>query len=121
MLCFDTGTAPTVGYTLTITAANVKETGVTQAWATLEGQAKATNIDLIVKGTIQGQVHGLLYQPSTNNYVTDTTGLGPFTHAQLVGFITGGDTLSPMGVAYGTGLRMGIDRNADGVKDGDQK
>jgi hypothetical protein len=123
MLCFDTGIAPAVGYTLTVTNANVNNSTVTTNWATLEAQAKATNIDLIVKGTIQGQVHGLLYQPSTNSYVTDTTGLGPFTHAQLVGFIMGSyhDTLSPMGVPYGTGLRMGIDRNADGVKDGDQK
>jgi hypothetical protein len=75
---------------------------------------------LIMKGTIQGQVHGLLYETKTNNYVTDTTGLGPFTHAQLVSFILSGDTLSPMGVPYGTGLRMGIDRNLDGVLDGDQ-
>jgi hypothetical protein len=74
-----------------------------------------------VKGTIQGKVHGLLYEPATNNYVTDTTGLGPFTHAQLVSLILAGDTLSPMGVPYGTGLRMGIDRNASGVLDGDKR
>jgi YVTN family beta-propeller protein len=121
MLCFDTGMAPTVGYTRTLTAANVNTAGLSGDWAVLEGQAKLDNIDLIVKGTIQGQVHGLLYEPATNNYVTDTTGLGPFTHAQLVSFILAGDTLSPMGVPYGTGLRMGIDRNADGVLDGDQR
>jgi len=120
MLCFDTGMAPTVGYTITMTAANVNSAGASGAWNILEGQAKLYNIDLIMKGTIQGQVHGLLYETKTNNYVTDTTGLGPFTHAQLVSFILSGDTLSPMGVPYGTGLRMGIDRNLDGVLDGDQ-
>jgi YVTN family beta-propeller protein len=120
MLCFDTGMAPTVGYTRTITAANVNTAGIMGDWAVLEGQAKLDNIDLIAKGTIQGQVHGLLYEPKTDTYVTDTTSLGPFTHAQLVSLILGGDTLSPMGVPYGTGLRMGIDRNMDGVLDGDQ-
>jgi YVTN family beta-propeller protein len=120
-LCFDTGTPPAVGFTITITAANVNNSQVVSNWATLESQATAGNIDLIVKGTIQGQVHGLLYDPVTNNYLTDTTGLGPFTHAQLVSFIVAGDTLSPMGVLLGTGTRMGIDRDGNGVLDGDQK
>jgi len=121
MLCFDTGMAPAAGYTRTVTAANVNNSGVVSDWATLESQAAGLNNDLIVKGTIQGKVHGLLYQPVANNYATDTAGLGPFTHAQLVSFILAGDTLSPMGVPYGTGLRMGIDRNANGVLDGDER
>ncbi len=108
MQCFDTGMAPAVGYTRTVTAKNVSNTYIMDDWATLESQAAALNIDLIVKGTINGQVHGLLYQPASNNYVTDTAGLGPFTRAQLITFITGGDTLSPMGVPYGAGLQMGI-------------
>jgi len=120
-LCFDTGMPPAVGYTLTATAANVNNSWVVSNWATLESQATAGSIDLIVKGTIQGQPHGLAYDTVTNNYLSDTTGLGPFTHAQLVSFITGGDTLSPMGVPQGSGLRMGIDRNGNGVLDGDEK
>ncbi len=120
-LCFDTGIAPAVGYTRTVTAANVNDSSVVSDWATLESQAKAANIDLIVKGTINGQVHGLFYSPGVGNYLTDTTGLGPFTHAQLVSFISGGDTLSPMGVPPGSGFRMGIDRNMNGVLDGNEK
>ncbi len=120
-LCFDTGTPPAVGYTLTVTAASVSNSQGVTNWATLESQATAGNIDLIVKGAIQGQPHGLTYDTVTNNYVTDTTGLGPFTHAQLVSFIVAGDTLSPMGVPQGAGLRMGIDRNGNGVLDGDEK
>ena len=121
MLCFDTGTPPAVGFTITATKANVSSSPVVNNWTTLESQASAGSIDLIVKGTIQGQPHGLLYGTTTNNYLTDTTGLGPFTHAQLVSFVRGGDTLSPMGVPQGTGVRMGIDRNADGILDGDEK
>ena len=115
MQCFDTGMAPAVGYTITITNTNVNNSSVTTDWATLESQAVALNIDLIANGTISGQVHGLLYVPSTNTYYTDTTGLGPFTHAQLVTFIQAGDTISPMGVPYGEGHQMSIDRNMNGV------
>jgi len=101
LLCFDTGTAPAVGYTITLTAANVNDKKEQGDWATLESQAVAANADLIARGTIQGQVHGLLYQPGRNRYVSDTHAI--FTHAQLQALIENGDTLSFMGVYPGTG------------------
>ncbi len=119
MLCFDTGTAPAVGYTRTVTGANVATASIQSDWALLQKQAAAGNVDLIVKGTLGGQLHGLLYQPATNNYLTDKTGLGPFTQAQLMLLTERGDTLSIMGVPPGSGRRMGVDRNLDGVLDGD--
>jgi hypothetical protein len=57
----------------------------------------AANIDLIAKGTINGQIHGLLFQAVSNNFTTDTTGLGPFTALQLGAKILAGDTLTFMG------------------------
>lgn len=119
VLSFDTGIAPAVGYTRTITPANMGDPAIASDWAMLQGQVTAGNIDLILKGTINGHAHGLLYLPATNNYETDTTGLGPFTQAQLLSFVTAGDTLSVMGVPVGSGVRMGVDRDLDGVLDGD--
>jgi YVTN family beta-propeller protein len=119
LICFDTGMAPAVGYSRTITSANVNDTAVISDWALLEGQAVAGNIDLIAKGTINGQKVGLVYRPASNDYQTDRTGVGPFTRAQLTGGITAGGVLTPMGVPRGSGTRMGIDRNLDGVLDGD--
>lgn len=101
LLCFDTGTAPAVGYAITLTALNVHDQKKQSDWATLQSQASAANIDLIARGTIQGQNHGLLYQPSQNNYVSDANQL--YTQAQLQAFIENGDTLSFMGVYPGTG------------------
>jgi len=101
LLCFDTGTAPAVGYTITLNAANVDGQKQQSDWATLQSQAAAANIDLIARGTIQGQVHGLLYQPAQQNYITDTGTV--YTQAQLQTFILSGDTLSFMGVYPGTG------------------
>ena len=64
-------------------------------------------------------LRGLLYQPGSSNYRADKSGLGPFTRADLRAKIVGGDTLTFMGVPPGSGYRLGIDRNQDGVLDGD--
>lgn len=118
-LCFDTGMAPAVGYTRTATAANLQTSSLQSDWTLLEAQAVAGNIDVIIKGTLGGGVHGLVYQTATNDYKSDSTVLGTFTRAQLSAAITNGNTMSVMGVSVGSGIRMGIDRNLDGVLDGD--
>jgi YVTN family beta-propeller protein len=100
-LCFDTGTAPAVGYTRTLTAANVTGAPIQSDWATLQSQAAAGNIDLIGRGTIQSQLHGLLYQPASGTYISDTN--AAYTQTQLQGFVQAGDTISIMGVYPGTG------------------
>jgi len=120
-MCFPTGTVPATGYSRTLNTASVNTPPAQSDWTTLQGQALAGTIDLIANGTIQGQLHGLLYQPASNNYVTDTTGLGPFTQAQLTAFVVAGDTLTLMGVPPGSGNRMALDMNSDGVKNGDQR
>jgi mono/diheme cytochrome c family protein len=119
LLCFDTGMAPAVGYTRTVTAANVSNAAVANDWALLESQARSGNIDLIIKGTIDGQALGLVYRAASNDYQSARTGVGPFTQAQLKTKASAGDTLSVMGVPTGSGVRMGIDRNLDGILDGD--
>jgi YVTN family beta-propeller protein len=117
--CFDTGTAPAVGYTRTIAATNANATSISNDWSLLENQAGLTNVDFIVRGTIDGRSHGLLYQPRLGTYRSDTTNLAVFTRAQLVAKIQSGDTLNLMGVPPGSGLRMSIDRDLDGVFDAD--
>lgn len=119
LLCFDTGMAPAVGYARTITGSNVNNTAVSSEWAMLEGQAAAGNIDLIVKGTVNGQRMGLVYRAGTNDYQSDRTGVGVKTKAQLRSSLAGGDVMTVMGVPRGSGVRMGIDRNLDGILDGD--
>jgi len=108
-LCFDTGTAPAVGYSRTLTAASVNTTPTQRDWNTLQSQAAIGNVDLIAHGTIQSQIHGLLYLPASQNYQTDTTGVGPFTKAQLTSLVQHGDILTLMGVPPGSGVRMGIE------------
>jgi len=121
VLCFDTGTAPAVGYSRTLAATNVTSTSISNDWTMLESQAAlGMNIDLVVKGTIDGKRRGLLYQPGSSNYKLDSTNSTPLTHAQLVTKISAGDMLTITGVPSGAGQRMGIDRNLNGVLDADE-
>jgi hypothetical protein len=117
--CFDSGMAPAVGYTRTVSSTNVTSTSISNDWSLLESQAGAGNIDLIVKGTVDGKIRGLVYQPGSANYRPDTTNLTTLTRAQLTTKIQSGDRLSIMGVPPGSGIRMGIDRDEDGLLDGD--
>jgi hypothetical protein len=119
IMSFDTGTAPAVGYSLTVNASNANDPAITNDWNVLENQS-LTNVGVVAKGTIDGVHHGLLYNRATTMYEADKTGLGPLTRADLIAKAQAGDTLTIMGVPPASRRRMGIDRNANGVFDGDE-
>lgn len=119
--CFDTGMAPAVGYARTLTAANVDDASAVSDWNLLESQASSgTNINLIVKGTIDGIPRGFTSLLPVAGYKPDTTNLNNMSRAQLRAKVLAGDTLTLMGVPVGSGTRMGIDRNLNGILDGDE-
>jgi DNA-binding beta-propeller fold protein YncE len=104
-VAFDTGTAPAVGYTRTLTPTTVTSSAAQGDWTLLQTQAgqggAPVNIDLIGRGTLNQVIHGLFYQPASNNYISDTGTL--YTQRQLQALVLAGDTLSLMGVYPGTG------------------
>ena len=100
-IVFDTGTAPAVGYTLTLKSGNVTNKNAHGEWGTLQSQAALGNIDLVARGTVMGQVYGLLYQPLTSTYLGSDGKI--YTQAQLQAFVAAGDTLTFMGMVPGTG------------------
>ena len=118
--CLDTGTAPASGYARTLTAGNVNTASLSNDWSVLEAQTLGgTNIDLIVKGLIEGQRRGFIFVTASNVYRGDKQLTAPLTRAQLVAKVLNGGMLTVMGVPPGTGTRLGIDQNLDGVLDGD--
>jgi hypothetical protein len=104
-LSMDTGTAPAVGYGVTLTAANVSTSANTTAWSTLESQAGLQYADLVANGTVHGVVSGLLYVPTTKLYQQKPSG-PTYTHQQVVSLVEAGDTLTILGVPYGAGSRI---------------
>ena len=101
LLSFDSGTAPLVGYSRTLTKNNVTSTPMQTIWTLLQNQAAVPNVDLVVRGTLNGVVHGLLYQPSADTYISD--GGVVYTRGQLQTLILSGDRLTILGVYPGTG------------------
>ncbi len=119
VLCIDTGTAPATGYGRTAQAATLAASGTD--WALLEAQATAGGIDFVLRGIFNGRRHGFLYRPATNDYVSDQAGLGPFTRAQLEAAISAGNAvLTLTGTPPGSGMRFAIDRDGNGIRDGDE-
>ena len=119
MQCFDTGTAPSVGYTRTLQAATL--TVGAADWTLLESQAASgTSSDLVVRIAASGGRQSFFYRPGMGDYLSDQTGVGPLTRAQLESLIAGGTTATVMGVPLGSGQRLGVDRNGNAVLDGDE-
>jgi YVTN family beta-propeller protein len=121
VLCLDTGSAPAVGYARTVLSNNVTSASISNDWSLLEAQTVGgTNIELVVKGVINGQPRGYLYVTASNHYRADRLTSPPVTRATLVSNVQAGATLTLMGVPPNTGVRAGLDRNADGILDGDE-
>lgn len=118
--CLDTGTAPAVG--LTYAARSNAVTALAAGnWAFLETEAqKTTNIELVVKTVIADVSHGWLYRAASNDYRPDTTNLVARTKAQLVSLVQTGGAVMVLGVPPGSGPRAAIDRNLNGILDGDE-
>lgn len=122
LLCFDTGTAPAVGYSRTFRKDNLLQPDLLADWQFLELQAQAGNIDLIGKGTILGAPRGILYRPATKDYIIDLAAFPPLSRAQVALAIQQyNDVFTLMGVPPSTGRRMAIDRDADSILDGDER
>lgn len=120
VLCFDTGTALTVGYGPTATAANKAGAPVLADIALLEARAAAGDCDLIVRGLLGGQQRALLYSTATSSYRFDKASSGSVSRTALLALITGQDSLTFTGTLPGTGSALSIDHDGDGTLDGDE-
>ena len=119
LMCFDTGTVPAIGYSRTITSASVDDPDVVAEWDLLL-DLTSQKIDLIVHGKIGDTPVSYLYAGKRIQYKSNRSDTGFMTHANLVAEIRNGATLTLMGVPLGSGHRMALDRDEDGVLDGDE-
>jgi YVTN family beta-propeller protein len=121
LLSLDTGTAPAVGYQFVLDQANASSPSVTGDFTLLTTRAAAGDLDLTAHGMVDGQSLSLLYQVAGQVFVSDRTGTGPFTQAQLVSRAQPGlASLAFTAVPPGTGNRIALDRDGDGTRNGDE-
>ncbi len=121
VMSFDTGTAPAVGFAMSVSKRNALSKAVADYLLLMLDQASRGNIDLIAHGRIQSQRVGLLYDTTTRRFVTSRQGLGPWTIGEILAKTLNRDAIVTFsGVPPGSGTRMALDRDLDGVRDGDE-
>ncbi len=116
--CIDTNTPPGVGWSKTLRSTNVVASA--GEIALLLSRADLGEIDVIVKGRVDNQVRGFKYVPMFGTFDSDLASYGPFLWSDLVAKVQAGGVLTVYGVPFGAGQRMGIDRNMNGVPDGNE-
>ncbi|PRQ02008.1 beta-propeller fold lactonase family protein [Enhygromyxa salina] len=121
LFAFDTNLAPVVGQQVTLR----KQDFQLQAWAAvnarinlLRARADADECELIAKTRLGPFELGLLYEGGA--YTTSFSGLPSLTHAQ-VRLLALSSPVTYTCVPLGTGERLGIDRDDDGTRDGDEQ
>jgi len=119
LLDFDTGMAPAVGYQITFNGANNGDATLAARMDTLEAQAAQGNCELIAHGRVGSTPRGWLYGGG-GQWTSDVASAPSINRAALLGFATSGHELTITGVPVGCGTRMGVDRDRDGFRDGDE-
>ncbi len=119
LLAFDTGMAPAVGTQLTFDGTNNGSTAMLARLDTLRSEAQALDCDLIAKGRTPGLARGWLYQ-GNDAWTSDLSNEAAITTAQVLALAGAGHEVTFTGVPPGSGTRMGIDRDRDGFRDGDE-
>ena len=126
MMEFDSTLAPIVGQQITLDDPNDSVAGarielmIQRAMTSFDlvDQPGATECDLIVKGTVGGESRGWLMS-DPNNFMSDKATDPALKDAELRALAGSGQELTYTCTPPGSGTRMGIDRDEDGLLDAD--
>jgi hypothetical protein len=118
MFAFDSNLAPIVGQQITIDNSNASV--VNPRIDLMLARAVAGECDVVVKGVVGGVARGW-FVPTSGSVVSDKVNETPAqSEAQLRSLAaTPGQSLTYTAVPKGSGTRIGVDRDEDGVRDGD--
>jgi len=122
ILEMDSGLAPMTSYSRPL---NITSTGISRISNYMIPQAIVGNGDLVASGRMLENGNwievGLLYDTANDNFQADTSSLGTFTLSQLRAKAMAGEAdLYFYGVPVWSGERLALDRDRDGVRDGDE-
>ena len=120
LLSFPNGTAAAVGHQLTMPPTDLTPVQAVQEITTLEQQAGAGSIDLVIKGIWNSEERGFLFDPGTSLYRPDRAAEAGVDRDELVAGAGPGAELTWLGLPPLTGIRVGIDRDLDGALDRDE-
>jgi DNA-binding beta-propeller fold protein YncE len=117
ILCFDTGTAPSVGDSITISGTHAAS--ALADIGRLEARAVSGALDLVARGRVGGEERGYFYSRTLQLYVPDVFGGTPLSRSELIAALGAEDALTFLGVPPGEGARFAgdLDRNATPLPD----
>lgn len=130
MLAFPSDLAPVVGQQVTDTGAvNADVTArialfrlrAAEAFTSKVLGGTVTECDLIVTGSNASQPRGWLFQPGSGTYLPNRAGDPAASQAALDAIADGGQPLTYTCAPPGSGVRMALDRDLDGARDGDER
>jgi DNA-binding beta-propeller fold protein YncE len=117
VLAFDTGLRPAVGQQVSATPTTFNAPDVVGRIGLLVGRDDADDCDLVVKGVISGEARGWVYVGG-NQFQPDRNGDAPIDAAALRALAgVPGQELTYTCVPPGSGTRIGVDRDEDGLFD----
>jgi len=119
ILSFGTGVAPILGVQATVGAENKNSPEVLARLNLFFQQVLRNSCDLVVRGIYKGEHRSFLYTKLTDKFDTDRAGERQVTRQELLDAAGAGGELTYMAVLPGQGRRLSIDRDGDGVLDGD--
>jgi DNA-binding beta-propeller fold protein YncE len=117
MLAFDSNLAPIVGQQATLSAASGSD--VQARIDLLEARAAAGECDLVAKGMVFGIPVAFLYTPASGTFQPNRAHARSATD-QAVRALAQAGAITFTAVPPGSGVRIGLDRDLDGVLDGDE-
>jgi hypothetical protein len=120
LMCFDSGTAPVIGHSMTFHLGNPREEEKRARLAILEEQASLGEFSesgVIAHGIINGLHRSFHFDPSISQYRSDREGEPPSAADELIGTLTRDDFLTFMGVPILSSAILSTDRNGNNVPD----
>lgn len=121
LMSFDTGTAPAVGYQFSLAQGNAGSAEVLADLALLTTRATAGDLDLTAHGRIDGVRTSLLYEPVSSQFISEQPGVPSLTAPQLLAKASSNTAaLVFTGVPPGSGQRIALDRDLDGIANGSE-
>lgn len=121
LLSFDSGTAPLLGYQFVLNSATVGTAPFASDLAMALTAAAAGDLDLTAHGLVDGNMVGLHYDPVADDFDADRATLTAITVVELESkaALATADLVFTA-VPAGSGNRMAIDRDLDGVRNSEQ-
>ena len=123
LMAFDSNLKPIVGQQTTLTQATAAAVG--ERIALLTARADAGDCDLVAKAFVDSSVRGYLYIPGSGTFLTDQPSKGAYIDAAALQALAlqanPNNTVTYTCVPPGSGLRIGVDRDLDGIFDGEEK